>query len=382
MPADLRLAGAEILAPDGFATGDIAFRDGRLCDRVHSGDRVIDATGLMILPGIVDLHGDGFERHLAPRRGVVTDFRRALRWVEAEIAACGITTSWLAQFWSWEGGMRAPAFAARVAEAVAAYEARLDLRLQLRLETHMVADGPEVEAFVNRHGIDYLVFNDHLPHTYLAEGRKPPRLAGSAAKAGTSPERYLAEMNRLHDLGDEVPAFVAALATRLRSRGLRLGSHDDTDAATRQSWSRMGLQIAEFPVTRTAAEAATAAGDPVVMGAPNIVRGGSHNRGGIAAEPLIADGLVTAIASDYHYPSTADAAFALADRGTLSLPKAWALVSSSPAATMGLADRGRIAPGLRADVVVLDTTSRRILATFAAGRPVHLTGRLAEALIG
>jgi alpha-D-ribose 1-methylphosphonate 5-triphosphate diphosphatase len=65
------------------------------------GPRCIDLSGYIILPGLVDFHGDGFERHVAPRRGAVVDPREGIRPIEAELAANGITTAMLAQFYSW-----------------------------------------------------------------------------------------------------------------------------------------------------------------------------------------------------------------------------------------------------------------------------------------
>lgn len=237
-------------------------------------------------------------------------------------------------------------------------------------------------GFVETHGIDYVVFNDHVPHERLAAGRMPQRLAGSAAKAGRGPEEHHAVMQALTARLPEVPAFVAEMARSLGRSGVRLGSHDDPGADARRRWAEMGLTISEFPTTREAAEAAQSRGEPVVMGAPNIVRGGSHKRGGLPAEDIVAEGLVDALASDYHYPALGVAALGLAERGTLPLPRAWALASQNPARIMGLEDRGRIAPGLRADLAVYDPAARRILGTFAAGRPVLATGDLADRLMG
>lgn len=380
---DIRFTGGTVFGPEGPERISLGFSAGRFaldCGATQKDCREIDATGLWLLPGIVDLHGDGFERHLAPRRGVVRDMGRALDWVEAELAVCGITTGWLAQFWSWEGGMRAPEFALRLAQSMADSRTRrrIDMRLQLRLETHMIEDGPAIEALVDAGQTDYVVFNDHLPHAFLEAGKKPPRLAGSAAKAGRSPAAHLGEMERLHALRDRVPTFVSGLSARLRKAGVSLGSHDDPDAETRVQFGDYGLWISEFPVRRSALESAMNRGEPVVMGAPNVVRGGSHNRGGISAQDMIRDGLVSALASDYHYPSLAGAAWKLLDEGDLSFEKAWSLVSTGPARVMNLADRGRIADGAQADLVAIDPETRRILGTFSKGRAVVVTGPLAD----
>lgn len=369
----LTLTGAQVLTPEGLTGADIAIADGLIADAPAG--RAVDLSGLWLLPGIVDLHGDGFERHLAPRRGALRDLATGLCALEAELAANGITTAILAQFWSWEGGMRGPDFAIRMAEALAGAQPLPDLRLQLRLETHLVDDFARVEALIDRHAIPYVVFNDHLPHKALAEGKRPPRLTGQALKSGRSPEAHLALLQALQARAGEVPAALTALAAGLAARGVRLGSHDDATADSRAFYRGLGADIAEFPETREAAQAARAGGDQIILGAPNVVRGGSH-AGKVSARALVGEGLCDALVSDYHYPAPLQAALALA--GEIGLAQAWRLVSESPAQILGLGDRGRIAPGLRADLIVLDPATGRVGATFAGGRIAHLAGDVAE----
>lgn len=115
------------------------------------------------------------------------------------------------------------------------------------------------------------------------------------------------------------------------------------------------------------------------MGAPNVLRGGSH-AGKVAAEGLVAEGLCDVLVSDYHYPALLGAALKLADRYDWS--RVWAMVSSAPAGALGLRDRGHLGAGARADVVVLNPATRRVEATFAAGRLVHATGAAAARLMG
>jgi alpha-D-ribose 1-methylphosphonate 5-triphosphate diphosphatase len=134
----------------------------------------------------------------------------------------------------------------------------------------------------------------------------------------------------------------------------------------RAEFRALGAAVCEFPMSEAVAEAARAEGEAVVMGAPNVVRGGSH-MGWASAAPLAERGLVTVLASDYYWPTMLEAAFVMASRGVLDLAAAWALVSANPAAAAGLADRGRIAPGLRGDVVVVDAERRAPVAAFAAG---------------
>lgn len=366
-PLCLTLEGAEVLRPEGLSRDPIGLDGGLIAPDLPG--RRVDLAGCRVLPGIVDAHGDGFERHVAPRRGAMKDIATGLRAAEAEIAANGITTGVLAQFISWEGGLRGREFAETVFGGMAALDSLTDLIPQLRFETHLLDMYAELPDWLARFGISYVVFNDHLPHDRLAAGRTPKRLVGQALKAGRSPETHLALMQELHARSSEVPDALDDLCAVLSAAGLRMGSHDDRTVEERAIWQARGVDIAEFPETLEAAEAPGV----VVMGAPNVVRGGSHN-GNLSALDLVMMGVCDALASDYHYPSSRRAALML--EGAIGLPAAWALLSSGPAALLGLSDRGALAPGLRADLVVLDPTGR-IGATIAAGRVSYMTGEVA-----
>ena len=188
-------------------------------------------------------------------------------------------------------------------------------------------------------------------------------------------------MLNLHRRAAEVPTALRQLTQKLSASGIKMGSHDDQTAAQRAEWRQQGVSIAEFPETLEAAEAAIANGDPVIMGAPNVVRGNSHN-GNISATDLIAQGLCTALASDYHYPSLRRAVFKLVALGIRDLPTAWSLVSGNPARLLGLTDRGKLQPGMRADLVILDAETQRIAATMAGGRFSYMSGEIAARFIG
>lgn len=374
---DLRLVGAQVLTSDGLADQPLALAGGRIVDGGKARD--VDLSGFMVMPGIVDIHGDAFEKHLAPRRGAMKDLDQGLIATEAELAASGITTAILAQFYSWEGGMRGAEFAGRVFAALEQVRDRLvtDMRPQLRFEISMTGEYPAVTEMVAAHRIPYLVFNDHLPHEELARGKRPPRLTGQALRIGRNPEKHLEYMQALHAGMDEVPAMLDELCADLTARGVLLGSHDDHTADDRANWRARGVRIAEFPETLEAAEAAHGAGDAVLLGAPNTVRGGSH-KGNVSATDLVVMGYCDALASDYHYPSLRRAALQLADSGVLDLAGAWGLISSGPARVLGLADRGELTAGNRADLVVLDAETRNVCATLSGGQISYLSGEAAR----
>ncbi len=374
---ELTMIGADVLLPgDGVVQATLTIADG-VVQKEKAGKQV-DLSGYIVLPGIIDLHGDGFERHIAPRRGAMKQMEEGIFSVEAELAANGITTAVLAQFYSWEGGVRGPAFAAQVFEAIASVKNRTvtDLIPQLRFETHMLDDYSDLPEQVRNWQVPYVVFNDHLPHDRLAKGRTPPRLTGQALKAGRNPDVHLAMLQKMHARKDEVPDALDGLCSILLAQGVRMGSHDDATSVDRDRWRQRGAPISEFPETLEAAEAARLAGDYIILGSPNVVRGGSH-KGNVSALDLITMGMCDALASDYHYPSPRRAALMLSRTGLLDLAGAWALVSSGPAAVLGLQDRGVLEPGKRADLVILDSKTNRVAATMAGGRVSYMSGDIA-----
>jgi len=375
--ADLWLDGTCLLPDEGWQEEPLGIA-GDVFGDPGGRARRIDARGKRILPGIVDIHGDGFEWHLAPRRGAMTDLPTGLFAAEAELAANGITTAVLAQFWSWEGGLRSPDFALRMLSAWSevAPKVATDLRIQLRLETHYLETHDAAMAAIDRFGIRYVAMNDHVPHARLAAGRSIPRLTGTALKSGRSPEAHLALMQKLHAQSPDVPDAMDALCARLRAKGVRLASHDDATPQTRSQWRARGAVISEFPETAEVAEAARSAGDGVVMGAPNLARGASH-KGKVSAREILAQGHIDALASDYHYPSPRQALLGL----DAPLEATWPLIASGPARLLGLTDRGTLATGQRADLVVLDAQTNRLELTMAGGEITFARGEMAARLL-
>ncbi|QPM90027.1 alpha-D-ribose 1-methylphosphonate 5-triphosphate diphosphatase [Pseudooceanicola algae] len=403
MPAtqpSLRLTGASILQDGQFQSGSLTFAAGQITDLACAGqatqirdtsvpitplfpprqDTTVDLSGYLLLPGIIDLHGDAFERHVAPRPSAEFDLSIALRATDRDAAVNGVTTAWLAQCWSWDGGARSPETAVRMAEALRDYSARhalTDLRLQIRCETHMVPTEARLLETVRNFGIDYVVFNNHLQESHAELSCNTERLCIAARRAGRTPQDHLQSLRDARKQTREVPRFLCRLAREFDALGVTYGSHDDPDGETRETYSMIGAKICEFPTARAAAALARTVGDPILMGAPNVVRGGSQ-AGNISATELIRADLCDALVSDYYYPALAEAAFRLADTGTRTLAQAWALISSGPARVLGLHDRGTLAHGKRADLVILNEETRAIEATISGGRIAHLSGEVAH----
>ena len=243
----LSFVNAKVLWPEGLVQEPLFIAEGLIAEA--SSGRQIDLTGYQILPGIVDLHGDGFERHLAPRRGAVKDLQSGFYALHSELASNGITTAVLAQFYSWEGGMRSPEFARTFLEHLEQFAPKVPSTLlpQLRFETHMLDHYTEFAALCARYAVPYVVFNDHLPHQALAQGKRPARLTGQALKSGRSPEAHLDLLKELHEKSDQVAAALPDLITALGA-GVFLGSHDDARVQDRQEAGLLRARIsANFP---------------------------------------------------------------------------------------------------------------------------------------
>ncbi len=376
----LRLTGATILRDGKLQRRSLVVEDGVITKGPLP---PVDMSGYLILPGIIDLHGDAFERHISPRSSAPMPVLAGLRSTDRDAAAHGVTTAWLAQCWSWEGGLRGPDFAEEVMRVLAEYRPRAltDLRIQIRCETHMPDTRQRLLAAVRRHRVDYVVFNNHLPETLALAQGAPHKVAQRAANAGYDVPGFIAMIEAAQARGREIPRHLCALAEAFDEFGVRYGSHDDPDAETREYYRIIGARIAEFPTSAAAARLARACNDPVLMGAPNVVRGGSQS-GGVSALHLVAQGLCDALVSDYHYPCLAEAAWVLVDKGVHPLPRAWDMISRVPAEIMGLADRGRLNHGMRADFVVVNEATREIEATVSNGRLAFLAGEAGARLVG
>lgn len=366
-----------VLWQDTLVDQDIYVSDGRICEKANG--PLIDATGYMILPGIVDIHGDGFERHLAPRRGAVKDLVAGLIACEAELAANGITTAVLAQFYSWEGGMRSPKFAYEMLGALEYVAPHLATALipQLRFEYLMMDHWDAFLALTKRFSVPYVVLNDHVPHAALSKGKKPPRLTGQALKSGRSPEAHLLLLQALHAQYQEVRGKLPKFVKDLQNQKILIGSHDDATAAERQFFHDLGVTTSEFPETHEAAQRAQELGSHIVMGAPNLLRGGSHT-GNLNAQDIIGQGL-DALASDYHYPAPRLSALNLSNE--IGFEQAWAYVSKNPARVLGLTDRGTLDLTKRADMIVLNKDTKKLEATIANGRFTYLTGEISHRVL-
>jgi alpha-D-ribose 1-methylphosphonate 5-triphosphate diphosphatase len=335
----------------------------------------LNARDLLVLPGIVDLHGDAFERQMMPRPGVDFPIDVALADSDRQAIGNGITTVFHATTWSWEPGLRSGDNARQLLEAIESLRPQLaaDTRFHLRHETYNLDAEPAIAQWLSDGRVDLFAFNDHMEFI-VRSAAKPRKRAQVVERCGLSNEEFDALVERVVSRGDEVPASIARLAQAARDASVRMLSHDDESPAMRRAFRAQGVNIAEFPVNEETAREAAQAGDFIVFGAPNVVRGGSHT-GWTKASDMIAKGLCSVLASDYYYPAQLLAAFRLAADGVLPLQKAWNLISAAPARAAGLSDRGILTEGCRADIILVDDKvpmRPRIVAVVAAGKLVHL----------
>ena len=330
----------------------------------------IDATGLLALPGIIDIHGDAFERSIMPRPGVSFSLQTALRDVDNQLVSNGITTAFHGLTCSWEPGLRSLENTVSMLDALDQQKAafRCDMRVHLRHEVFNLDAESSILDWIATGRIQALAFNDHMRGIVLSAGVKSKKIKQMGQRAGLSDEDFMALIERVKENESHVSESLARLAAPARALGIPLLSHDDRHLEDLAAYSALGCQISEFPMQEEVAVAAIAAGGMTVFGAPNVLRGGSHIRCPSAAE-MAQKGLCSILASDYYYPAILQAPFILAERGLCTLAQAWALVSSNPAQALGLSDRGSLALGKRADVVLVEATAgeARLVATICGG---------------
>jgi len=338
--------------------------------------RTLDADGLLVLPGIVDIHGDAFERQMMPRPGVDVPIEVALAESDRQAVANGITTVFHSVTWSWEPGLRGAENARSILEAIetSRHHFLVDTRYHLRHETFNLAAEGEVADWLATHRIDAIAFNNHLPSVDTVT-RRPDKLDAMIQRSGLPREDFLILVQNLRARHEEVPHSIKRIAAMANANQIPLVSHDDASPEQRRWYRALGCRVSEFPMNVDTALEAAAAGDSIVLGAPNVMRGKSH-LGWIDATAMIARGLCSALASDYYYPAPLIAVFRLAHLGVMPIEEGWRLVAEAPARAVGLTDRGRIRCGLRADLVLVEVRGAkppRLVAVVAAGRLVYLT---------
>ncbi|WP_137805414.1 alpha-D-ribose 1-methylphosphonate 5-triphosphate diphosphatase [Pseudomonas sp. G(2018)] len=359
MPVEQILSNAQLVSADRVFYGTVLLRDGLIADVAEGPSRLSqaqDLNGDYLLPGLVELHTDNLEKHMTPRPGVDWPSRPAVLSHDAQIIAAGITTVFDAVSIgdvNPKGNrmQKLPAMLEAISSASDAGLTRAEHRLHLRCEL-CHPDTLSVFRDLVEHPLVQLVsVMDHSPgqRQFVLESKYREYYMGKYHLTTTQMDEFITlQMANSREYSDR---YRAAIVEHCLARGLSVASHDDATLAHVEESARYGMTIAEFPTTVEAARGCRQQNMKVLMGAPNIVRGGSHS-GNVAAADLAAEGLLDILSSDYYPASLLQAAFALAAQSErIDLAGAMRMVSLAPARAAGLSDRGEIAPGLRADLV-------------------------------
>jgi len=356
MTDELILTNARVVLADEVILASVLVRDGMIAEIGAPGATGEDLGGDYLLPGFVELHTDALEFQYKPRPRVRWSPNAAIQQHDAQVAASGITTV----FDALRVGLDEEADMGRddmmklgtaIGEASEAGRLRVEHFIHLRCEVsapdclegfEMLQDHPQVRL---------ASLMDHAP------GQRQFRTLESAkayyqGKLRMSDHDFTTFMDRRnHESQTYGQPHRSAIADYCREHGIRLASHDDATIEHVSEAIEQGIDVAEFPTTEEAAKASHDAGLAVLMGAPNIVRGGSHT-GNISARSLVDAGMLDILSSDYIPFSLMQAVFALSSGDeAISLPSAVRLVSKHPAEATGMIDRGEIAPGRRGDLL-------------------------------
>lgn len=357
MSTELVLSNARIVLEDRIIHGSVVLKDGLITDIGEGQSRVgEDCAGDYLIAGLVELHTDHLEAHYAPRPGVRWDKTSAIQAHDAQVATAGITTVFdcLRMGADEDGGfvkgeMRAMADA--IQQASREDRLRAEHLLHLRCEVSAADVLDHFSDFEDDPNVRLVSLMDHAPGQRQFQTMEQYTLYYKT-KRGLSDEEFAHFVARRKEASMQYAGPHRDYLARLcLARGVTVASHDDATLDHVEEAKGHGVRLAEFPTSLAAADASHAAGMSVLMGAPNVVRGKSHS-GNIAARDLASLGVLDVLSSDYVPLSLLHAPFVLAEEfEQISLPAALAMVTSTPARTVGLDDRGRIAEGLRGDLV-------------------------------
>lgn len=354
------LANARLVLADEVISGSLTFADGVITS-VDQGTNVptgaIDCDGDYVVPGLVELHTDNLERHLSPRPGVNWPHNAAIAAHDAELASTGITTVFDAVrlgFIEYSGtrDMMAPYARSMVSEILAAREhglLKISHHIHLRAEICSNSLADELEEFGPEDRIGIISLMDHTPgqRQFADISQYEKYMRGKHGLSQQEFDEHVAERKQLR--ARVVEKHEAAAVNAAAAFGAVLASHDDTTHEHVERSAEHGIKLAEFPTTIGAAHACHAHGIAIMMGAPNLVRGGSHS-GNVAAHTLAEHDLLDIVSSDYVPSALLYSALKLSELWG-DMPRAVQTVTSAPAKAVNLDDRGTIANGFRADLV-------------------------------
>ena len=347
----------------------VVVRAGRIAEIAAGTPRpadAIDGAGLLLFPGLVDSHSDGLEKEIRPRRTAEFPVDYAIESFEAKLRAAGVTTVFHGIGYQEKPRIGRSVEAARTVaaalgrrreQAAVAVEHSVLYRFEARDPEALdpLLDDVEQERALAI-GAPLISFDDHTPGQgqYSDVEQFKAAIDPTDLPPGTTIDAFVDQI--IAEAEASLPqrrANLERLAPLARDGRITMLAHDPATLDDVDQALEAGATVAEFPVTREAAAAARERGMAVVMGAPNALRGRSHS-GNASARELVGEGLCDGLASDYLPSALLASVFILAREGVCSLPEAARLVTSGPADLAGLGDRGRLAPGARADLTLVD----------------------------
>jgi alpha-D-ribose 1-methylphosphonate 5-triphosphate diphosphatase len=351
---------------------------------MRNGSDPIDGRGLMLVPGMIDMHGDMLERELEPRPNARLPYEMALIELDKRLAASGVTLAYAAISFSEisirNNDLRKEQVADEVVDAIhmARHSLKVDMRIHARFEVTNQNAPPMLQKLIAHNKVQLISLNDHTPgqgqyrdiEKYVDQMKRWTSISDEYAGAAT--RERIAQAQARPVAWD----IIEALCHDARAHGIAIASHDDDTPDKVRFMHSLGARLCEFPVTLQAACEARRFGMRVVMGAPNALRGASTT-GNLSARDAVRQGQVDLLASDYHPGCMLQAAFAMARDGLVSLPQAIAMVTTNVASALGLADVGRISRGARADLVLVEPgPCPRVRATWRAGHIIYSDGTI------
>ncbi len=377
--SDLRL----VLVDRIIERGALRIEDGTIAQVVEGGPPTADAVsgrGLTAIPGLVDLHGDMLERDIEPRPRARFPVELAMHELDKRLAATGVTTAYAAVSFAWrKSDLRTQESAIEIIRVLNRIKHTLltDCKIHARFEVNNESTVPVLDDMLRRGWVDLVSIMDHTPGqgqyndteryvTFLKEWLSftEEQLAPVYAR--------IAEKVEIQRAAPRDWTLAKAIIDTALAHDVKVASHDDDTEEKIATQAEMGVTIAEFPINLAAARAARARGMHTIMGAPNAFRGES-NTGNLSALEGIRAGVVDILGSDYYPAAMLQTPFKLARAGVLPLPEAVRLVTLNPARAAGLHDRGQIAAGQRADLVLVEPGDEvRVRVTLRDGEAIYL----------
>ncbi|MBD2357443.1 alpha-D-ribose 1-methylphosphonate 5-triphosphate diphosphatase [Tolypothrix sp. FACHB-123] len=377
----IAIQGVDVLTPDGWVKdATVLIEDGQFIsiDQApsHNGFYLVNAQGLQMLPGIIDLHGDAFERMICPRPGVNFPLPIAIADNDRNLLASGITTFYCSITDSYEPGLRSRDSARALIDFILGVGKQVlhcNHRIHIRHEEANIAGHQELCDWMISGKVHLLSINDHLPPP--GNQKRFSRYINSVKQRSSMSLEEIEELiNQVTAKRHEGDAQIQELVELAHKYRIPLASHDDDSLEKVLLSQQRGVAIAEFPATVDLAAKCREYGAAVLMGAPNLVRGGSH-LGLMSVAEAVKNNVIDCLCSDYHYPSLFYAPFKLQELGLMSFEKAWSLVSSLPAEAAGISDRkGKIAPGLDADFLLI-SPNNSLPSAITAISSVYIAGQ-------